>query len=431
MNKLKFGFADTVITPVHPEYLYIDGYGERSKPADGVRDDLHAKVCAVLDGDRVFLIFSIDLIGFRSYTYDLVTTQIHNITGISKENIALCCIHTHAGPTTGLLDGLPVDTDYFAYVGECCARIAQKAIKRACPGSFKFEILPEKLTTCYNRRGRKDTIDRTIRAAAFRDRSGNLRGVICTAACHAVVSTDYKLSADWLSMLNNISSDELPYIYFQGRAADIDPFDFHNHPIEETIEKLGNELAVPVKSFAENTVAGETVIGELKWEYENVRIPMKQLNDKNHLQYCIKKYLDAYLELPPEDHKKHYKLRELEWYRHMLRVAEAGESFDITVPLQYLAIGKLAVFAFVPFELLTLTGNKLEEIFTKAGFPKEAVYACGYSNIVEGYLAPAEEFPFGGYEVAGSNRWYNISETVPESEGALLAWFEEKAKKLN
>ena len=89
MNKLKFGFADTVITPVHPEYLYIDGYGERSKPADGVRDDLHAKVCAVLDGDRVFLIFSIDLIGFRSYTYDLVTTQIHNITGISKENIAL------------------------------------------------------------------------------------------------------------------------------------------------------------------------------------------------------------------------------------------------------------------------------------------------------------------------------------------------------
>ena len=430
MNKLKFGFADTVITPPHPEYVYIDGYGSRSKPADGVRDDLHAKVCAVMKGDKVFLIFSLDLIGLRSYTYDLVTTQIHQITGISKENVALCCIHTHAAPTTGLLDGLPVDTDYFAYVGECCARIAQKAIDSASYGSFSFEILPEKLTSTYNRRGRGDIIDRNIRAAAFRDRNGVLRGVICSAACHAVVSTDYKLSADWLSVLNKLSSDEVPYIYFQGRAADIDPDGFHNFPIEEFIDRLGNELALPVKKFAESTVAGDTVRGELKWEYENVCIPMKQLNDKDFLHYCIKKYLNAYLELPPENHKKHYKLRELEWYRHMLRIAESGESFDITVPLQYLAIGKTALFAFVPFEMLTLTGNKLEDIFAEAGFPRGAIYICGYSNVVEGYLAPAEEFEFGGYEVSGASHWYNTSETVPESEGALLAWFAEKAEKL-
>ena len=430
MNNIKFGFADTVITPVHPEYVYIDGYGSRSKPADGVRDELHAKVCAVMDGDRVFLIYSLDLIGFRAYTYDLITTQIHNITGISKENIALCCIHTHAAPATGLLDGLPIDTDYFAYVGECCAKIAQKAIGRATYGSFSFEILPEKLTTCYNRRRGRDVIDRTIRAAAFRDRSGALRGVICTAACHAVVSTDYKLSADWLSVLNKLSSDETPYMYFQGRGADIDPMLYLNLPIDELIDRLGNELAVPVKSFAESTTVGELVTGELKWEYESVRIPMKQMNDKAFLQYGIKKHLDAYMELPPTEHKKHYKLRELEWYRHMLRIAEKGESFDVTVPLQYFAIGKTAVFAFVPFELLTLTGNKLEDIFADAGFPRAGIYICGYSNITEGYLAPAEEFEFGGYEVSGASHWYNTSETVPESEGALLEWFRSKAENL-
>ena len=430
MNQLKFGFADTVITPVHPEYVYIDGYGNRSKPADGVRDDLHAKVCAVLDRDRVFLIFSLDLIGLRSYTYNLVTAQIQNITGISKENIALCCIHTHAAPATGLLDALPIDTDYFAYVGECCAKIAQKAISRATYGSFSFEILPEELSSCYNRRAGREVIDRRIRAAAFRDRKGELRGVICTAACHAVVSTDYKLSADWLSMLNKLSSDDVPYMYFQGRGADVDPKDFYNFPIDEFIERLGNELAIPVKKFAESTDMGELVTGDLKWEYENVRIPMKQMNDKSFLQYCIKKYLDAYLALPPTDHQKHYKLRELEWYRHMLRIAESGESFDITVPLQYLAIGKTAAFAFVPFELLTLTGNKLEEIFVSAGFPREAIYVCGYSNIVEGYLAPQEEFEFGGYEVSGASHWYNTSETVPESEGAVIDWFAKKAEML-
>ena len=429
MNKLKFGFADTIITPIHPEYVYIDGYGDRTKPADGIRDDLHAKVCAVMEGEKVFLIFSLDLVGLRTYTYELICSQIHNITGIPKENFALCCIHTHAAPATGLLDGLPIDTDYFAYVGECCARIAQHAVDHACYGSFNFEILPEKLVSSYNRRGR-DVIDRTIRAAAFRDQNGDLRGVICTAACHAVVSTDYKLSADWLSILNRMSSNEVPYLYFQGRGADIDPEGFYESPIDEFIERLGSELAKPVKRFVNRTTAGDHVVGHLKWEYEKVCIPMRQMNDTSFLQQNIQKYLSGYLEFPPENPKKHGKLRKLEWYRNMLRIAKAGDSFDITVPLQYLAIGKTAVFAFVPFELLTLTGNKLEDIFAQAGFVREAIYICGYSNIVEGYLAPREEFEFGGYEVSGAALLYNISETVPESEETLLNWFAEKAQKL-
>ena len=238
MSNIKLGFADAIITPVHPEYVYLDGYGNRSKPADGVRDDLHAKVCAIVSGEKTFLLYSIDLIGFRKYTYDLVTTQIKEIAGVSKENIALCCIHTHAAPATGLLDELPVDTDYFAYVGECCAKAGLKAIERATEGLLTFGLLPEKLLSTYNRRKDREVIDRNIRAAAFHDSEGKLRGVLCTAACHAVVSTDYKISADWLSMLNRLSSDELPYMYLQGRAADIDPDGFYNTPIDEFIEKL-------------------------------------------------------------------------------------------------------------------------------------------------------------------------------------------------
>ena len=299
MNKVRFGFADTIITPVHPEYVYIDGYGNRSKPADGVRDDLHAKVCAIVNGERTFLLFSIDLIGFRKYTYDLITTQISEITGISKENVALCCIHNHAGPATGLLDELPIDTDYFAYVGECCARIAMKAIERACPGSLCFGLLPEELISCYNRRKGREVIDRSIRAATFRDESGALKGVLCTAACHAVVSTDYKLSADWLSVLNSLSTDEVPYMYFQGRGADVDPKDFHKFPIDEFIERLGGELAEPVKRFAESTQKGESFGGEVRWEYETVRIPMRHFDDPAFLDEGIKKYLDEYLKLPP------------------------------------------------------------------------------------------------------------------------------------
>ena len=83
----------------------------------------------------------------------------------------------------------------------------------------------------------------------------------------------------------------------------------------------------------------------------------------------------------------------------MRRMALAKESFDITVTLQMLSIGRECIFAFIPFEVLTLTGNKLEEMFAAAGFPREAIYICAYANSVEGYLAPAEEFEHGGYEV--------------------------------
>ena len=430
MSTVKFGFADCVITPIHPEYCYLDGYGFRNKPAHGVRDDLHAKVCAIVSDDKPFLLFSIDSIGFRQATYDLITSQIHDITGISKENVALCCIHTHAAPATGLLAELPVDTDYFAYVGECCAKAALRAIERAVHGSFSFSVLPEELLSCQNRRKNRDVIDRRIRAAAFRDESGRLRGVLCSAACHAVVNTDYTLSADWLAILNSISSDEVPYLYLQGRGADINPAMHLGLSIDELITRLGNELALPVQRFAQSTLPKKNLSDAVVWEYETVKLPMRHFDDVAYLDEGIQKDIAEYLSLPVTNQQKHVVLRDLQWFRRMKQIANEQQSFDLTLPLQYLAIKKNCVFAFVPFELLTLSGNKLEEIFLKAGFPPEGIYVCGYSNITEGYLAPREEFPFGGYEVAGANRWYEISETLPETEDAVLDWFRRKAESL-
>ena len=57
-NTLRLGFADAIITPPHPEYNFLDGYGFRFSPAtEGVRDNLHAKVCAMVEDDKIFLLF--------------------------------------------------------------------------------------------------------------------------------------------------------------------------------------------------------------------------------------------------------------------------------------------------------------------------------------------------------------------------------------
>ena len=290
-NTLRLGFADAIITPPHPEYTYLDGYGFRLSPAtEGVRDDLHAKVCAIVEGEKVFLLFSLDIIGLREDTYRLVSAQISDLTGVSREDMALSCIHTHAAPASGILDELPIDTDYFAWMGEVCGRAALRAIERACPVHASFAILPETLQTSHNRREGRDPIDRSIRAVAFHDENGKLCGVITSAACHAVVNTAYSISADWLAEFNKLSTDEVPYLFLQGRGADINPQLYLKLPIDEMIERLGSELSIPVAQFAANAPQGDTLSGEITRRYEVVRIPMKKMTDiaKRHSTYnCI------------------------------------------------------------------------------------------------------------------------------------------------
>lgn len=430
-DDLCLGFADAIITPPHPEYTYLDGYGFRLSPAtEGVRDDLHAKVCAVVDGKKIFLLFSLDIIGLRESTYRLVTAQISDLTGVKKEDMALTCIHTHAAPASGILDELPVDTDYFAYVGEVCGRAALRAIERACPVRASFAVLPQELKTTHNRREGRQVIDRSIRAVAFHDESGRLRGVLTSAACHAVVNTAYSISADWLAELNKLSTDEIPYLFLQGRAADINPQLHLGLSIDELIGRLGRELSIPVEHFATNAPARDMLTGEIKRYYETVRIPMKKMTDLAAVREQIQKESAAYRALAPNDIQKHFVLRQLQWYRHMEQMIENGEDFALHVPLQLLAIGKACVFLFVPFELLTLTGNKLEDMFFNVGFKRETIYVCGYSNMTEGYLAPVEEFAYGGYEVDGAAHWYNIPEASPESEPALLEWFQRISEEL-
>ena len=423
-NTLCLGFADAIITPHHPEYIYLDGYGFRLSPAtEGVRDDLHAKVCAMVDGKKTFLLFSLDIIGLREDTYRLVTSQISDLTGVAREDIALSCIHTHAAPASGILDELPIDTDYFAWMGEVCGRAALRAIERACPVTASFAILPETLKTSHNRRKEREVIDRSIRAVAFHDEAGKLRGVLCSAACHAVVNTAHSISADWLAELNALSTDEVPYLFLQGRGADINPQLYLKLPIDEMIARLGSELSTPVAQFATNTAQGHPLFGTLERRYEIVRIPMKEMTDLVAVRKEIERESQAYRAIDPSDIQKHFALRQLQWWRHMERMIENGEDFALRVPLQVLAIGKACVFLFVPFELLTLTGNKLEDMFAETGFARETIYVCGYSNMTEGYLAPVEEFEFGGYEVAGAAHWYNIPEASIESEPAVLNWF--------
>lgn len=428
MSKVKFGFADEIITPTNLSTIVLDGYGHRTTPATAVHDDLHAKVMAIESDGEISLVFAVDLIGLNPYLYKLVTNQITAVTGIGRDHISMVFIHTHAAPQAGIIAGMPINVDYFAYAGEKMGRAALRAVERLAVCRFRFAVLDAEIESAFNRRGRP-FIDRRIKAGVFTDEAGNIRAVLSNAACHAVLNTDFTVSADWLWELNKLSSDEVPYFYFQGRGADIDPVRTGG-TIDDMMIKLGRELSVPVEAFARTAEASDISEGKLNVRYGWLKVPMMQMNDCESLRSQVKAWEESYLSLPITDWNKHYYLRELEWTRKMLDIAEEGGDFDLTVPMQMITVGKDFAFAFVPFELLTLPGEKIEELFKAAGFDPASIFVCGYSNSVNGYLAPPEEFEVGGYEVAGAAHWYMIPQTCPESAPAVVNWFAEQIETL-
>lgn len=423
MSRLLFGFADEIITP-ELNGTFLDGYGFRMSAAEYIRDDLHAKVMAVGDGRGFALLFSIDLIGVTPYLYRLMSANISAITGVPKERISLSFIHTHAAPAVGTVVDIPVNVDYIASAADKCGAAALRAMKRAEPCSVSAKILPEKLIHSINRRG-LDIIDRSIRAAAFRNETGELKGVICSASCHAVINTGMSVSADWLSVLNRESSDDVPYLFFQGRAGDVNPTLDCGMSIDGLIETLGSELAAPVRRFAESSAAGIPSEGEIRCGYEKITVKMKPDGDISDISRRISEAEKKYFS-ETDKVEKHYALREMQWLRERYEMVSNGISPDITVPLQYIALGDDLIFAFLPFEPLTNLGNCIEKIACDAGWPAESVYVCGYSNSNNGYLAARDDFETGGYEITGASHWYGISESREDSADTVIDWFRQK-----
>ena len=418
MSTLRFGFAETDITP-ELKGTYLDGYGFRISPATGIKAPLKAKVMACLDGDSCALLYNIDLIGLNERLYRLVSSQISDFTGVPVSHIALNFIHTHAAPAAGILDELPIHYDYFGDVAEKCAEAAVRAMERAEAGTFASAVLPDVLHHAINRRGR-DVIDPSIRASVFRNAEGVVKAVLCSASCHPVINTSMEVSPDWLAVLNGYSSDETPYLFFQGRGADINPYNPENLDMDAWIRALGEDLAVPVDRFAKTAPAGAPPSGALRVEYEWVRLPMAD-EDASVLKQEIRDLETEYRAL--DGVERHVRFREIRWRRHMLEMLEKGEDFSITVPLQCVAPGDALLFCMVPFELLTLLGNKIQGLAEQKGWSPEQIYVCGYSNAVYSYLPSEEEFPYGGYEVRGATHWYNLPECLPETGLELLNWF--------
>ncbi len=426
MKQLRCGFSQIDITPNRPDEVYLDGYGYRITPAQGVRDPIYAKVC-VMEGDQEFAIISLDICGLNNSLKDRLCELISLMANIKRERFALCATHTHAGPACGVLANLPINMLYWNKVAYKICKAIEQARASAKEGSFRF-TKAGKFTLPMNRRGRED-INRNIWVCGFYDQQDVLQGVITAGSCHAVCNLSYDISADFPGVLTRKANEaypNVPFLYLQSRGADINP------PCaeEEGIEKMGSELSELVLNAVGNLKDAPKVQATVNSAFATVNAPMVYV-PKEDLKLAIKAMKEQISAVIDDDNARRALEVELQWCIMAQKEVEAGNT-DPTIPvdLQVLTIGREAVFAFIPFEVLTATGNAVEKELCSLGFPLEGCYVVGYANGTNSYLCPAAEARQEGYETRHASHWYMLPECCEQTEPTVIQNLVELAKSL-
>src|SRR5688572_2052507 len=91
------GVARVNVTPREP--IFMKGYGSRTKPSEGVRQDLYVKALALRDetGATSVLITS-DLHSYTRRMSDTIAEAARTKYGLSRDRLILNASHTHSGP---------------------------------------------------------------------------------------------------------------------------------------------------------------------------------------------------------------------------------------------------------------------------------------------------------------------------------------------
>ena len=416
MTQLQCGFAQVDITPPLPHSVFLDGYGHRVRPAEGVRDPIYAKVCVMQGEGKPFALVSLDICGLNQWLKNRLCDMIEALTGFSYEQVALCATHTHAGPACGVLE-LPINTLYWNGVAEQIAEAILTAKDNMTKGEFRFDKR-EGFSLPFNRRG-KDDINQNVWTCGFFDQQNTLKGVLVAASCHAVSHMEYTISADFPGVLTRRGQEQypdVPFLYLQSRGADINP------PAagDEGIEAMGNQLAELVFAALDDCKQNKAVCGDVGYRFRRVEVPMSYPSEEQ-LRQGLATYTQQLRETRHDQDARRYPEVEVLWYQNALHQVTSGQTNPtITVDLQVVTIDKQAIFAFVPFEVLTVTGNAIEEQFCQLGIDSPCCFVIGYANGTYSYLCPTKEASEGGYEVGGACHWYGLPEFSPESEPAVI-----------
>src|SRR5687767_4217949 len=236
------GVARINVTPREP--IFLKGYGSRTKPSEGVRQDLYIKALALRDetGATAVLVTS-DLHSYTRRMSDTIAEAVQKKYGLSRDRLILNASHTHSGPAVTaealLRPSEDINAEQEAVIRRYTARVLDqiidlvgRAIQSLEPAELSFAQGSAGFGVNRRRVGAgmrhlPGPVDQDVPVLNVRGADGAPRAVVFGYACHATSApADYQIGADWPGYAQTTLEAAYPgatSMFVNGCGADCDP----------------------------------------------------------------------------------------------------------------------------------------------------------------------------------------------------------------
>ncbi|EUC01313.1 Neutral/alkaline nonlysosomal ceramidase [Rhizobium sp. CF080] len=413
---IQAGAAIVDITP--PPGLAMSGFAARTLPAKGAHDALAAR--AVVVGDTAVVVA--DVIGIDA----AASARIRERCVLPAENVVVAALHNHGGPVSmaGRLS-IAADPAYLARLEDACVAAIDKAATMRRPATVTVGQGSDP-GIARNRRHPGGPVDTSLPLLRIRATDGSMIALITAYACHPVVLAADNLlwTADYPHFVRQALEETYPgavALFMTGCVGDANT----GHSAHASIslaanqdrsfaaaESIGRKIAEAALGAAERPVSdtvhacnGTVSLAFERRETEASEILENRWRDEALTAEPARKSLLGYW---------------ADWARDIAPLKPESLPARVTV----LDWGGVPIVA-LPGEIFAETALTIR---TSLGADKPA-FVIGFAGDNPGYIPPASEFQFGGYEVDEAHRYYGLAATfAPGSAEALAACAIELAK---
>jgi len=424
----KAGVAKIKITPA--KSVWMTGYGARTKPSEGILQELYAKALALEDqkGNRAVLVTS-DLLGFSAEVARNISGRVEKQYGLSRDRLMLTSSHTHGGPalhsSLRFLYGPRTTPEQWRDVGDYTRELESKVIEVV--GAALQDLQPARLSFGHgkanfaiNRRQKTQKgysiglnpggpVDHDVPVLRVDSEQGSLRGVVFGYACHNTTlgGNIYQFHGDYAGFAQEWLEREHPSavaFFVEGCAGDANP---NPRGTVKLARQHGETLGAGVDKAMGSPL--KPLRGPLRSAFEVVPLPFATPPSRDDLQ----------AELQNKDIF-------LQWHaKEMLKILDRDGRLptEYPYPLQVWQFGR-------DLTLIAMAGEVVVDyaLRLKKELGEDKVWVAGYSNDVFAYIPSRRVLEEGGYEGGGAMIYYvqpgpfapSVEETIVKKAHELV-----------
>ena len=396
---LRAGMAKIDITPTIPVKLY--GYSSRKAYSEGIHDPLSVRAVVFEAGGEKIVLVSSDLGSYGSEVFTVVQKSILDKFNLKESELFLSTVHSHSAPILSLNaeTGDPNNIEYTRSLQQKLATVIAEAFDKMKPvrtgfgsgsspvGANRREMRPDgSITLGRNPYG---ITDKEVLVMKITTTEGTPVGALYDYATHSTSlgPANLNVSGDILGLsaqfVEKILGKNIITPVFAGASGNIDPWyrvlpGFNNEPdwIPEPVllgTLLGEEVVHVFRNIEETTTGGE-----ISTSFAVLECPRRKSTDNKNTQ-------------------------------------DQPEPETVPVNITVARIGNEVAFVGFNIEMLTEIGMEI-----KKGSPFKHTFIITHCNGSSGYLAPAELYKEGGYEISATRFEIGSSDMVVKKALRML-----------